>query len=111
MPTKFKTLAFGSIAATSYAEEEWTPETDIIIKKVIANEQSGAALNAAQLYLSIADVPYTKTYVPLSVIGNTPEYAWKPDLRVPKGARIYAKVYNAGSSAVNVELIFEYEEA
>jgi len=111
MTTKFKVLIFGSIGAGNYGEDDWTPETDVIIKKVMANEREGNPLNAAQLFLSIADVPYTKTYVPMSVIGNTPEYCWKPELRVSKGARIYAKVYNAGSSAITPELIIEYEEA
>jgi len=110
MATKFKVLIFGSIGAGNYGEDDWTPERDIIIKKVMANERTGAALNAAQLFLSIADVPYTKTYVPMSVIGNNPEYCWKPELKVPKGARIYAKVFNAGSSDVVPELILEYEE-
>ena len=79
MATKFKVLIFGSIGAGNYGEDDWTPETDIIIKKVMANERGGNPLNAAQLFLSIADVPYTKTYVPMSVIGNNPEYCWKPD--------------------------------
>ena len=110
MATKLKVLIFGSVGAGNYGEDDWTPERDIIIKKVMANERTGAALNAAQLYLSIANVPYTKTYVPMSVIGNNPEYCWKPELKVPKGARIYAKIYNAGSSDIVPELIFEYEE-
>jgi len=109
MATTFKTLELGSIAAGSYAEGEWTPDRDITIRKVVANERTGASLNAVECYISIADVPYTKEIVPLSTIGTNIEYCWKPDLKVPKGSKIYVKCSNTGSSAVNVDIVFEYE--
>jgi len=110
MVTYFKTLEFGSIAASGSAEKEWTPDTNIVIKKVVANERSNAALNNVQAYIAIADVPYTKTMVPLSILGTNIEYCWKPNLSVSKGAKIYVKLTNSGTSAVTVDLIFEYEK-
>ncbi|MBW2649061.1 MAG: hypothetical protein JRC53_04500 [Deltaproteobacteria bacterium] len=89
MPTIFKTLNTGSISAGSYAEAEWTPNV--------------------QVYISIADVPYTKDFVPGAVIGSNIEYCWKPDLRVPKGAKIYVKATNSTAGAVDLDIVFEYE--
>jgi hypothetical protein len=109
MVVTFKTLNTGPISAGGYAEVEWTPDRDVRIKAVVLNERSGASLNNVQVYISIADVPYTKDYAPASVIGTNLEYCWKPDLPVPKGARIYAKLLNSGSSAVNVDVVFLYE--
>jgi len=105
----FKTLELGSIAAGGSAYEKWTPEKDITIKKMMINERTGAALNAVKIYIEIAGQTYTKPFVPASIIGSNPEYCWKPNLKVPKGAEIYVKAENAGSSAVNVDIVFEYE--
>jgi len=109
MVTIFKSLNTGSISDGSYAEKEWTPDRDIVIKKMLIIERSGTALDNAQVYISIADVPYTKDFVPGSVIGQDLEYCWKPDLKVPKGARIYIKITNNTGSAIDCDIVFEYE--
>lgn len=109
MSTYFKTLELGTIAAGGSAEETWTPERDIIIRKVIVNERTGASVNAVKIYIEIAGQTYTKQFVPASVIGTNVEYCWKPDLKIPKGAEIYIKAENAGSSSVTLDVVFEYE--
>ena len=109
MTTVFKTINTGSIADGSYAEKEWTPDRDITIKKFMLNERSDISLANAQVYISIADVPYTKDYAPGSVFPPDPEHAWKPDLKVKKGAKIYVKITNNTGSAINVDIVFEYE--
>jgi len=109
MPTIFKSLNTGNIADGSYAEKDWTPDRDITIRKVMLNERGGASLNNVQVYLSIADVPYTKDYVPATAIGTNLEYCWKPNLAVAKGAKIYIKITNNTGAAINVDIVFEYE--
>ena len=109
MPTTFKTIELGSIAAGADKEDTWTPERDIMIKKVIINERGGGAVNAVKIYLSFAGQTYTKPFVPASAIGASIEYCWKPNLAVAKGTEIYVKAENAGSSAVNIDIVFEYE--
>jgi len=107
--TYFKTLNTGSIANGDYAEKTWTPDRDITIKKMVLVERSDISLSGAQVYISIADVPYTKDFVPGSVIGQDLEYCWKPDLRVSKGSEIYVKITNNTGSTINVDIVFEYE--
>ena len=109
MPTTFKTIELGSIAAGADKEDTWTPERDITIKKIMINERSGAAVNAVKIYLSLAGQTYTKPFVPASAIGSNLEYCWKPNQPVAKGTEIYVKAENAGSSAVNIDIVFEYE--
>ena len=109
MATVFKSLNTGSIADGNYAEVEWTPDTNITIRKMLLVERGGASLENVQVYISIADVPYTKDFVPGSVIGSNVEYCWKPDLAVPKGAKIYVKVSNNSGAAINCDVVFEYE--
>ena len=109
MTTYFKTLNTGDIPTGSFAEVDWTPDTDITIKKVLLIERSDQSLSNVQVFISIANVPYTKNFVPGSAIGSDLEYCWKPDLRVPKGAKIYVKISNNSGNTINVDVVFECE--
>ena len=109
MVSYFKTLNTGSISNGGYKEKKWTPDRDIIIKKVMLIERSDYSLSNAQVYISIAGRPYTKDYVPGSAIGQDPEYCWKPNLTVTKGSEIYFKITNNVGSTINVDIVFEYE--
>ena len=109
MVVEFKTLNTGSIAAGGFAEVSWTPDRDITIKAVVFNERGDQSLSNVQVYITIADVPYTKDYAPARVIGTDLEYCWKPNLRVSKGARIYVKVVNSTAASINVDVVFLYE--
>jgi len=111
MATIFKTLNTGNISDGSYAEKDWTPDTNIVIKKMLLIERSDYSLSGAQVYITIADVPYTKDFVPGSVIGQDTEYCWKPNLAVSKGSKIYVKVQNNTGTTINVDIVFEYEVA
>lgn len=109
MVTSFKSMNTGDIANGDYGEVSWTPDKDITITKMMLVERSDISLSAAQVYISIADVPYTKDYVPGSAVGSDPEYCWKPNLQVPKGAKIYVKVTNNTGNTINVDVVFEYQ--
>jgi len=109
MTETFKTLNTGTIAAGGYAELQWTPDRDIIIRKGLLVERADKSLSNVQAYISIADVPYTKDYVPAAAIGTNLEYCWKPNLPVPKGAKIYIKLTNSRTDTVNIDVVFVYE--
>ena len=109
MTTIFKSMNTGDIASGNYAEKDWTPDKDIVIKKMLIVERNGYSLDNVQVYISIADVPYTKDYVPGSVIGQDPEYCWKPNLSVSKGSKIYVKLQNSSGNTINCDIVFEYE--
>ena len=110
MVVTFKSINTGTITNSSYAEVTWTPDTDIIIRKILLNERSDISLSGTQVYIAIADVPYTKDYVPGSMIGQDLEYCWSPDLAVNKGAKIYIKITNNTGSSIDVDMTFLYEK-
>lgn len=109
MARYFKSLNTGSIANGSYGEVVWTPDRDVVIKKMMISDRSDLSIAGAQVFISIADVPYTKDYVPASVIGSDPEYCYKPDIPVPKGAQIYVKITNNAGYSINCDVVFECE--
>ena len=106
-----KSLNTGSISSSGSKELSWTPDTRIVIKKIMISERSASALNNVQAFISIAAVPYTKDYVPASAIGSNPQYCYMPDAVVDKGAEIYVKLTNSTGSAVNCDIVFEVETA
>ena len=109
MVSTFKSLNTGDIASGASADVEWTPDKDIVIKRMLIVERSDLSLANVQTYISIADVPYTKDFVPGSIIGQDTEYCWKPELKVAKGAKIYTKLTNSSANTVNCDIVFEYE--
>jgi len=109
MTVTFKTINTGSITAGGYSEVDWTPDRDIVVRAVVFNERSDKSLSNVQAYIAFADIPYTKDFVPARLIGTDLQYCWKPDLTVTKGTRIYVKLTNSSSEAVNVDIVFLYE--
>ena len=109
MTTEFKTLNTGDITSGSYKELTWTPDRDITIKKLLIVERDDKSLANVQTFISIADIPYTKDFVPGSIIGQDTEYCWKPELPVKKGAKIYTKLTNSSANTINCDEVFEYE--
>jgi hypothetical protein len=108
MTITFKSLNTGTINAGAYAELTWTPDKDITIQAVLVNERSDKSLANVQAYIAIADVPYTKDFVPASAIGQDLEFCWKPNLAVPSGAKIYVKFTNSRTDTVSIDIVFMY---
>lgn len=109
MAKYFKSINTGNITNGNYAEVTWTPDRDVTIRKMMLSDRSDQSLAAAQVFISIADVPYTKDYVPGNVIGSDPQYCYAPDIPVPKGAQIYVKVGNNTGATINCDIVFECE--
>ena len=109
MASIFKTLNTGDIASGNYAEKPWVAPRDLTIKKMLIVERNGYSLDNVQVFISIDDVPYTKDFVPASVIGSDTEYCWKPNLPIKQGTRIYVKVQNSSGNTINCDIVFEYE--
>jgi len=109
MASIFKTLNTGDIADGGYKEVTWTPDRNITLKKMLLVERNDRSLSNVQVYISLADVPYTKDFVPGSVIGSDTEYCWKPDLALGSGTKIYVKIENHTGQTINVDVVFEYE--
>jgi hypothetical protein len=109
MAITFKSFDLGVIASGNYAETEWTPDKDITIRAVVLVEVDDKSLSNTKGYISIADVPYTKDFVPGSVIGQDLEYCWKPNLALAKGAKFYFKLTNSRADSIHPILTVLYE--
>ena len=105
----FKTLEVGEISAGANKSVEWTPDTDIVIHKVMVVEKNNKPLSAVKAYLKFAGNVMTEDFVPASVFGQDPEYCYKPEYEVGKGTKIYAKFTNEGTEAVTLYLVFEFD--
>ena len=105
-----KTLDFGSIAGGSAAEQKWTPEEDVHIKRIIFVERSAQSLANVDAYIKFGEDVLTRPSAPAQVFGQDPVYAIVVDRDVPKGLDVYIKLQNNGTSAVNVVAVIEVTE-
>lgn len=109
MPVEFKSINTGSISAGGNVSKEWTPDKDITVKKFLIIERDDKSLSNVQAYITLAGEPITKDFIPATVIGQDPEYCYKPEKKVPKGQKIYVKLTNNRSDSINCDLVWEYE--
>jgi len=102
----FKSFNTGSISSGSYAEVEWTPDEDVQIEKILLVERSGTSLNAVTVYIMVGSDVWTKDFVNATVFEGEYNQLFPVNRSVPKGQKIYVKITNSGTSAVNIDVIF-----
>lgn len=96
-----------SVSASSYAEIEWTPDEAVKIQRILITERSGTSLANVQVYLSTPSMTITRDYAPALYFTNDYQKNLPLNLEVPAGAKIYMKITNSGTSAIDVDVIFE----
>jgi len=109
LPPTFKSVDFGTISSGGSKTESWTPDKDITIHKIMLIERDDKSLSNVDVYISIADVPLTKDFVPGSAIGSDPEYCYQPNMAVSKGSKISITVTNKRADDINLVAVFLYE--
>ena len=109
MTKEFKSLNTGDITTGNYAEKEWNPDRDITLHRIMIVERNDYSLSNVQVYIILSGQNITKDYVPASVLGSDPEYCYKPEMPIPKAAKIYVKIQNSSANTINCDVVFEYE--
>lgn len=107
MPLRyFKTIEL-TIAAGGTAEDSWTPETDVRIKKVYVIGQGTVDLTQVDLYIEVAGETKTKALVPAKIFD--PSIPVHPDIdwTITSGSKIYIKATNNSSSSYTIRIVFE----
>jgi len=100
----FKSLNTGTISAGSSGEVEWTLDRDYTLKAVIISERSDQSLTAVKAFVQLGDAVKTKDYVIAEVLGRDWDSAWKPEVKLTRGTRIYFKFTNESSTNINIDV-------
>jgi len=76
----FKYFEKDGIADGGTYEDDWTPETDITIKRIHIQRKDGVSLTDSTFYFKIAETVYTHEVVPATVLG--PDKLTSPELNI-----------------------------
>jgi len=106
----FKALNTGTISAGSSGEVEWTLDKDYTLKFVMLTERSDQSLTAVKVFIQLGEEVKTKDYVIAEAVGTDWRSAWRPEVRLTRGTRIYFKFTNDGSTSVNIDVNMLFEE-
>ncbi|MCD6114962.1 hypothetical protein J7J74_01585 [bacterium] len=103
----FKTEEQDSISSGGSWSDNWTPDEDLVIRRIYLKNKDGSAFTDSTFYLKISETVYTHSVVPAAILG--PDREVSPELNIPVRAKqkIDWTFKNNESSSVSVFLVFE----
>lgn len=109
MPLEYiKTLEL-TVPAGGSAEDTWTPDADVHIKRMYVIGKGVSDLSNIELYIKVAEDVITRPQVLAELFKPSNQYVPEIDRDVPKGSKIYVKAENGGTSDVTIQVIFVVE--
>jgi hypothetical protein len=106
---RIRRIDTGSIAAGGYADFSQAEEVDLILKKIVIVEATGASINNVILTFNIGDTPLFRpdasAAIFLPINPNIPEF----NVEVIKGTKVNGRVTNneAAARRLFIHLIYE----
>jgi len=73
---------------------EYEADADYMIKNILFTRKDGASFTETEATITIADIPYTRDKILVSVLGSDHLNAWPIDEDLPKGNVIKIEGYN-----------------
>lgn len=103
----FKTIEKDSLTTGSSWTDDWTPDEDLVIKRIYLINKAGKAFTTSTFYLKIDEDVYTRSVVPAYVLG--PDKLISPDLDINVSAhqKISWTFKNNEGETVSLFLVFE----
>ena len=103
----FKTIEKDSLADGGTWSDDWTPDEDVVIKRIYLKKKDGSAFTDSTFYMKISEDVYTRSVVPAAILG--PDKEVSPEINVPVKAhqKIDWTFKNNEGSAVDLFLVFE----
>jgi len=77
----YKTYEKDSIADAAVFEDTWTPDRDLVLKRIHIKNKDGSALTKSTFYFKVAETVYTHAVVPAAILG--PDILVSPVLDIP----------------------------
>lgn len=103
----FKTIQKNDLADVGSWSDDWTPDQDIVIKRIYLKNKDGSAFTDSTLYLEVAGVPYTHALVPVAILGPDREVSPELGITVKAHQKIAWTFKNNEGATVSLFLSFE----
>lgn len=103
----FKTIEKDALAAAGSWSSDWTPDEDLLLKRIYLKNKDGSAFTDSTFYLKISEDVFTHSIVPAAILG--PDKEISPELNLPISAhqKISWTFKNNEPAAVSLFLVFE----
>ena len=105
----FKTIEEDSLADSASWTDDWTPDEDLVIKRIYLKNKDGSAFTDSTFYLKVSEDVYTHSIVPAAILG--PDKEISPEVNIPVNAheKISWTFKNNEGATVSLFLVFECE--
>jgi len=103
----FKTIEKDSLADAESWSDNWTPDEDLVIRRIYLKNKDGSAFTKSTFYLKISEDVYTRSVVPAAILG--PDREVSPEINIPVNAhqKIDWTFKNNEGAPVSLFLVFE----
>jgi len=107
----YKTFEKDNLADGAVFEETWTPDRDLVLKRIHTKRKDGVALTESTFYFKVAETVYTHALVPAAILG--PDILVSPVLDIPiiKGQPFSFTFKNQEGATISIFISFEAWEA
>lgn len=103
----FKTIQKDDLADAGSWTDDWTPDEDIVLKRIYLKNKDGSAFTDSTFYLEIAGVPYTHALVPAAILGPDREISPEIAIAIKAHQKIAWTLKNQEGATVSLFLVFE----
>jgi len=103
----FKYFEKDGIADGATYEDDWTPETDITLKRIHIARKDGVGLTKSTFYMTIAEYVYTHEVVPASILG--PDKLTSPELNIAVKAKAKIKFTFKNLEGASIDIMITME--
>lgn len=111
MPLKYyKTIEKDSLAAAGSWSDDWTPDEDLVIRRIYLKNKDGSAFTDSTFYLKISEDVYTHSVVPAAMLGPDREISPEVDIPVTSHQKVSWTFKNNEAATVSLFLVFECYE-
>ena len=108
---RIRVIDTGSISAGGYVDFSQAEEIDLVLKKILINEATGATVNNVVLTLFLGDTPLFRPNVSAAIFSPQNPTVPELNLSVAKGIKVNGRVTNNESAARRLFIHLIYETA
>ena len=106
---RIRVIDTGSIAAGGYYDYSCAEEVDLLLKKILVVEATGATINSVMMTFNLGDTPFFRPNISAAILHPSNPNVPELNLDVPKGIKVNGRVTNNESAArrLYIHLIYE----
>jgi hypothetical protein len=106
---RIRVIDTGSISAGGYFDYSQAEEVDLVLKKILIVEATGASINGVVLTLNLGDTPMFRPNASAMIFHPSNPNVPELNLAVAKGIKVNGRVTNGESAArrLLIHLIYE----